>query len=171
MHQLYQLGRTLVDAAQRAQGATDAGMSQSEFLVLRDLFVHGESSVSEIVARTDLAQSRVSTCIRKLADRGYVVTASDPADGRRTLAQVTARVRARGMKRRTQDAEDALAPLLVGAPVKERKAIAHALERFYEIAVSADDETLKQSHVTTQDGRRTRALQVAGPPLRKRKTA
>ena len=112
MHQLYKLGRTLIDAAQRAQGATETGMSASEFVVLRDLFLNGQSSVSEIVSRTDIAQSRVSICIKQLAERGWVLTSTDPADGRKTLATVTERVKDEGARRRAMNAQDALAPLL-----------------------------------------------------------
>jgi DNA-binding MarR family transcriptional regulator len=147
MHQLYKLGRTLIDAAQRAQGATETGMSASEFVVLRDLFLNGQSSISEIVARTDLAQSRVSICIKQLAERGWVSTATDPADGRKTLARVTQRVKDEGAQRRAMDAEDALAPLLTNCSAKDRRAITRALERLYELAVDADDETLKPGHI------------------------
>ena len=146
-HQLYQLGRTLIDAAQRAQGATDHGMTPSEFLVLRDLFLNGQSSVSEIVSRTDLAQSRVSFCVKRLEGRGWVQTSSDPADGRKTLAQVTDRVETEGMRRRTLDAQDALAPLLSGCSARERNAITRALERLYELAVDTSDEALKPEHL------------------------
>lgn len=99
MHQLYKLGRTLIDAAQRAQGATETGMSASEFVVLRDLFLNGQSSISEIVARTDIAQSRVSVCIKQLVERGWVLTATDPADGRKRLARVTEFVKDEGVRR------------------------------------------------------------------------
>ncbi len=146
-HQLYQLGRTLIDAARRAQGATDHGMTPSEFLVLRDLFLNGESSVSEIVSRTDLAQSRVSFCVKRLEGRGWVRTSSDPADGRKTLAEVTDRVKTEGMRRRTLDAQDALAPLLSGCSARERKAITQALERLYELVVDTSNEALKPEHL------------------------
>ncbi len=161
MHQLYQLGRTLIDAAQRARGATESGMSQSEFLVLRDLFINGQSSISEIVARTDLAQSRVSTCVQNLVERDWVMTATDPADGRKTLAQVTDRVKAEGMRRRTQDAQDALAPLLADCSPKDRRAITHALERLYELAVNAGDHDLRHEHLAQPLGRRSRSSHAA----------
>lgn len=83
----------LIDAAQRAQGATETGMSASELLVLRDLFFNGASSISEIVARTDLEQSRLSICIQNHVKRGWVATTTDEADGRETIAQVTDRVK------------------------------------------------------------------------------
>jgi DNA-binding MarR family transcriptional regulator len=146
-YQLYQLGRTLIDAARRAQGATDHGMTASEFLVLRDLFLNGQSSVGEIVSRTDLAQSRVSFCVNSLVKRNWVQTSSDPADGRKTLAQVTDRVKAEGMRRRAIGAEDALAPLLSSCSAKERKTVTQALARLYELSVDAADETLKPKHL------------------------
>ena len=141
-------GRTLIDAAQRAQGATETGMSASEFVVLRDLFVNGQSSISEIIARTDIAQSRVSVCIKQLVARGWVLTTTDPADGRKTLASVTERVEDEGA-RRAMNAQDALAPLLAQCPIKERRAITDALERLYELAVDAGDETLTPRHMGT----------------------
>jgi DNA-binding MarR family transcriptional regulator len=152
MHQLYKLGRTLIDAAQRAQGATETGMSPSEFLVLRDLFLNGESSIREVVSRTELAQSRVSMCVQSLVSRGWVATDADPADGRKTLARVTQRVEIEGMRRRTQDADDALHPLLAGCTPEERDTISRALERLYELAAGAGDETLKLRHLATPPG-------------------
>jgi DNA-binding MarR family transcriptional regulator len=161
-YQLYQLGRTLIDAAQRAQGATETGMSAGEFLVLRDLFINGPSSISEVVARTDLAQSRVSICIKSHVNRGWVTTSTDQADGRKTIAQVTERVKTEGMKRRNRNARDALAPLLAGASPEERASIATALQRLYELAVAARDETLKPEHLETSTQPRTRGV---GPAL------
>jgi DNA-binding MarR family transcriptional regulator len=139
-------------------------MSASEFVVLRDLFLNGQSSISEIVARTDIAQSRVSICIKQLVARGWVLTTTDPADGRKTLASVTERVKDEGPRRRAMNAEDALAPLLTKCSAKERRAITDALERLYELAVDAGDETLTPRHIgppaktgkaAAQDGSRT----------------
>jgi DNA-binding MarR family transcriptional regulator len=160
MHQLYQLGRTLIDAAQRAQGASEHGMTPSEFLVLRDLFLNGQSSVSEIVTRTDIAQSRVSICIQHLAKRGWVVTSADPSDGRKTLARVTERVKEEGARRRVMDAQDALAPLLTRCSAKDREAITQALERLYELAVDTGDETLNPRYMGTTSAN-TRRLGTA----------
>jgi DNA-binding MarR family transcriptional regulator len=156
-HQLYQLGRTLIDAAQRAQGASETGMSASEFLVLRDLFLNGPSSVSEIVDRTDLAQSRVSICIKNHVARRWVATRTDASDGRKTIAEVTDRVRTEGMRRRTRSAQDALAPLLAGCSEQERRAITRALGRLYEVAVDPGDETLKPGHVERHPKRGARS--------------
>lgn len=138
-YQLYQVGRTLIDASRRAQGAEQRGMSPSESLVLRDLLTHGQSSISEIVARTDLAQSRVSVCIQSLVKRGWVLITADPTDGRKTLARVSERVQKEGKKRRAMEAKDALAPLLANCSPKERKAITRAIGRLYTLAVEGDD--------------------------------
>jgi MarR family 2-MHQ and catechol resistance regulon transcriptional repressor len=142
-HQLYQVGRTLIDASRRAQGADQHGMSPSEFLVLRDLLTHRQSSISEIVVRTDIAQSRVSVCIQSLVRRGLALTTADPADGRKTLASAAEHVQKEGKKRRANDVKDALAPLLAPCSPKERKAITRALDRLYELAVETNDEALE----------------------------
>ena len=135
MHQLYQLGRTLIDAAQRAQGVHEHGMSQSEFLVLRDLFMNGRSSITETVNRTGLAQSKVSSSVAKLRDRGWVATATDPVDGRKTLAAVTEAVKLQGDRRRAQSATRALDTVLADAEPAERAQLAAALERLHELLV------------------------------------
>ncbi len=125
-------------------------MSASEFVVLCDLFLNGQSSISEIVARNDIAQSRVSFCIKQLVERGWVLTTTDPADGRKTLARVTERVEIEGMRRRTQDAQDALAPLLAGCSPTEREAITGALQKIYQLVVDAGNETLQLRHLETR---------------------
>lgn len=145
-HELYQVGRTLIDASRRAQDADQRGTSLSESLVLGDLQTHGQSSISEIVARTGIAQSRVSVCIQSLVRRGWVLTTPDPADGRKTLARVRDRARKEGKKRRATDANDALAPLLTRCSPKERKAITRSLDRLYALAANTNDERLKEQH-------------------------
>ena len=70
-------------------------------------------------------------------ERGWVATTTDEADGRKTIAQVTDRVKTEGMKRRNRNAQDALAPLLARASPEERASVSVALERFYELAVDA----------------------------------
>jgi DNA-binding MarR family transcriptional regulator len=146
-HELYQVGRALIDASRRAQGADQRGVSLSESLVLGDLLTHQQSSISEIVARTGIAQSRVSVCIQSLVRSGWVLTTADPADGRKTLARVTDRVQKDGKKRRAHGAKDALAPLLTRCSPKERKAITRALDRLYALTVDTHDERLKEQRL------------------------
>ena len=135
MSDLYQLGRRLTDLANQGMGAPELDISPSEFLVLRDLVMNGRSSITDTVARTGLAQSRVSTCVKTLAERGWVNTLSDPADGRRTLAEVTAEVAAESDRRRGRDATDALDIVLADCPPVERARLAQALQRLYQLLV------------------------------------
>lgn len=126
---LYWLGRALTEVAFRATRAAEQGLSASEFAVLQDVFDDGPASISEIVARTGIAQSRVSTAVQHLACRGYVTTRSDPSDRRKTIAEVTERVRTEGARIRKLDVSQALAPMLDGCDPDERDWAVAALER------------------------------------------
>ena len=59
-------------------------------LALRDVLAHPGSSVTDITGRTGLAQSIVSKAIARFQGQGIVEVEADPADGRRTLARVSA---------------------------------------------------------------------------------
>ena len=59
-------------------------------LVLRDVFAHPGSSITDITARTGLPQSYVSESVARLRSQGILETSADPADGRRTLVRVSA---------------------------------------------------------------------------------
>src|SRR5580693_7809367 len=54
-------------------------------LVLRDVFAHPGSSITDITARTGLPQSYVSESVARLRSQGILETSADPADRRRTL--------------------------------------------------------------------------------------
>jgi MarR family 2-MHQ and catechol resistance regulon transcriptional repressor len=136
MSELYQLGRRLSDLAYQGMGGSELHLTPSEFLVLRDLFMNGESSISDTVARTGLAQSKVSTSVAKFRDRGWVTTRPDPLDGRKTLAAVTAAVKLEGDRRRARSARDALDLVLAGAEPGERPQLAGALERLHQLLVT-----------------------------------
>jgi DNA-binding MarR family transcriptional regulator len=86
--QLTKIGEEALRGAQapsRSARPTPAGPS----LVLRDVFAHPGSSISDITARTGLPQSYVSESVAGLRDQGILETSADPADGRRTLARVS----------------------------------------------------------------------------------
>jgi len=136
MSDLYQLGRRLTDIANQGMGTPELDISPSEFLVLRDLVLNGRSSITDTVGRTGLAQSRVSTSVKALAGRGWVVTRSDPGDGRRTLAEVSPEVAAEARIRRGRDATDALDLVLTGCPPDERARLADALVRLHALLVA-----------------------------------
>jgi len=140
MSQLYQLGRRLSAIALREMGVDELGLTPSEFLVLQDLFMNGQSSISDTVHRTGLAQSRVSTSVARFVDRGWVTTAPDPNDGRKTLAQVTDAVRKQGNRRRAGGGDDALAAALPSTvTARERAGLLRALNRLHELLVINDD--------------------------------
>jgi MarR family 2-MHQ and catechol resistance regulon transcriptional repressor len=135
MSDLYQLGRRLTELAYQGMGGSELDLTASEFLVLRDLFMNGRSSITDTVGRTGLAQSKVSTSVAKLRDRGWVQTSPDPRDGRKTLAAVTDEVKLQGDRRRARNAADALDMVLAGADPRERRQLAAALERLTELLV------------------------------------
>lgn len=85
------LGRQLMKIGEEAmRGGQAPPLPPGHALVLRDVFAHPASSVTDISGRTGLAQSIVSKAIARFQDQGIVETETDPADGRRTLARVSA---------------------------------------------------------------------------------
>ncbi|CAL9498246.1 MarR family winged helix-turn-helix transcriptional regulator [Streptomyces albus] len=136
MSDLYQLGRRLAEIALDGMGADAPDLAPGEFLVLQDLFLHGRSSVGDIAKRTGLAQSRVSTSVRSLVGRNWVITAADPADKRKTLVDVTEPIRAAGQQRRAGRADKTLTDALTEADDSERAALITALERLHQLLVA-----------------------------------
>lgn len=138
MSDLYQLGRRLAELALTDMGADELGLSTGEFLVLQDLFLNGRSAVGEIARRTGLAQSRVSTGVRGFIERGWASSDSDPADGRRTLVDLTPEVRAAGQARRAERADRTLNKALTEAGVDELEvdSLTDALARLHRLLVA-----------------------------------
>jgi DNA-binding MarR family transcriptional regulator len=81
-------------------------------LVLRDVFSHPDSSITDITARTGLPQSYVSESVARLRDQGILETGTDPADGRRTLVRVTAQHPRTVAAKGSASVDDALAQAL-----------------------------------------------------------
>lgn len=136
MSDLYQLGRRLAELALDGMGAEGLDLAPGQFLVLQDLFLHGRSPVGDIAKRTGLAQSRVSTGVRGLVDRGWLTTASDPADGRRTLVDLTETIRAASTERRAGQANRPLTEALSGVRKQERDELIAALDRLHHLLVT-----------------------------------
>ncbi|MFJ5224353.1 MarR family winged helix-turn-helix transcriptional regulator [Streptomyces sp. NPDC088400] len=136
MSDLYQLGRRLAEIALEDMGAGAPDIAPGEFLVLQDLFLNGRSAVGDIAKRTGLAQSRVSTGVRALAGRNWVATAADPADGRKTLVDLTEAIRAASEQRRAGRADKALTDALAGVDDEERGALIAALARLHQLLVA-----------------------------------
>jgi DNA-binding MarR family transcriptional regulator len=88
---LIMLGRQLTKIGEEVmRGAKTQAMPTGPSLVLRDVFAHPDSSITDVTARTGLPQSYVSESVARLRDQGIVETSADPADGRRTLVRITA---------------------------------------------------------------------------------
>jgi DNA-binding MarR family transcriptional regulator len=88
---LIMLGRQLTKIGEEVmRGSAASAMPTGPSLVLRDVFAHPDSSITDVTARTGLPQSYVSESVARLRDQGIVETSADPADGRRTLVRITA---------------------------------------------------------------------------------
>lgn len=92
--ELHKLARALRDLALDVTSDTaDDRPNAAETLVATDIFEHSPTTVSEIVARTGVAQSQVSTIVAALHDAGVTTREPDPRDRRRTLLVVPAKAR------------------------------------------------------------------------------
>ncbi|WP_019925349.1 MarR family winged helix-turn-helix transcriptional regulator [Nocardia sp. BMG111209] len=89
---LHRLGKRLIelsrqhvslDPDERAIGGSTEG------LLLEDVLLHPESTISHIVERTGFSQGHVSARVARLVDQGLLNTFPDPADRRRTLVDAT----------------------------------------------------------------------------------
>lgn len=87
---LIQLGRQLTKIGEESlRGSRMPALPTGPNLVLRDVFAHPDSSISEIAARTALPQSYVSDSVASLQQHGFVTAQTDAQDRRRTLVSVT----------------------------------------------------------------------------------
>jgi DNA-binding MarR family transcriptional regulator len=111
--ELIMLGRRLSRIGEEAmRGGQAPALPAGHALVLRDVLAHPGSSVSDITARTGLAQSIVSKAVARFGEQGIIQIGADPADGRRTLARVTARHLDDVRRKGTLPADAALAAAL-----------------------------------------------------------
>jgi DNA-binding MarR family transcriptional regulator len=102
--ELIMLGRQLTRIGERAlRGGQDRqnelgaparstahDLPPGSLLVMRDVFAHPGSSITDITTRTGLPQSYVSDSVTRLRERGMAEVTSDRADGRRTLVSISA---------------------------------------------------------------------------------
>lgn len=87
---LHRLARVLRSVALEATAeAGDSPIAPHELVIVEDVYGHPGTSISDIVARTGIAQSMVSQSIAGLRRLGAVTTDKDPHDGRRTRVTVS----------------------------------------------------------------------------------
>lgn len=111
--ELIVLGRKLAKIGEEAmRGGQLPASPAGHALVLRDVLAHPGSSVTDITARTGLAQSIVSKAIARFQGQGVIQTEADAADGRRTLARVSDGHLGEVRRRGAAPAEAALAAAL-----------------------------------------------------------
>jgi DNA-binding MarR family transcriptional regulator len=128
---LFQVGRALMAAAERAMvpDGVEFDLGGAEMLIIALLLQEPESlSISVLARRTRFAQSRVSSAVARLRERGIVRTESDPVDRRSTRVRLPPEVR-RGIRGAIdQPADAALEELLGGLPPRKRAAVVRGLE-------------------------------------------
>ncbi|MET9890493.1 helix-turn-helix domain-containing protein [Streptomyces sp. NPDC006465] len=87
--ELFLLGRTLMKIGEEAIPTEGVGprstSTRSMLIVMLDIYAHTDTTVGEVALRTGLPQSAVSACVARLREAGSILTATDPADRRRSL--------------------------------------------------------------------------------------
>ncbi|PWU44195.1 MarR family transcriptional regulator [Micromonospora globispora] len=126
---MYLLGRRLAKIGEAAlEGPGAERLPPALALVLGDVLMHPDSSISEITARTGYPQGYVSKSVNRLREWGVVETATDPADGRRTLVRATRTVPTRIEERAKAPVDAVLAGALDTADSQVVAEVRAALE-------------------------------------------
>lgn len=132
--QLFLLGRTLMKIGEESLPELPPGAdthrvgTRAALVVLSDLLGHPDTSVSAIAVRTGLPQSQVSGAVARLKDAGSIVTAPDPADGRRQLIRRAPHTSERVSEVRASRIDDALATALGTDDPERLREVAEALD-------------------------------------------
>ncbi|MFF1925946.1 MarR family transcriptional regulator [Streptomyces sp. NPDC058221] len=132
--QLFLLGRTLMKIGEEALPEPPASAggqrvgTRAALVVLSDVLGHPDTSVSGIVTRTGLPQSQVSGAVAGLKEAGSVVTAPDPADGRRQLIRRAAGISKRVAEVRAAPIDGALSAALGTDDPQQLLAVTEALD-------------------------------------------
>jgi MarR family transcriptional regulator, 2-MHQ and catechol-resistance regulon repressor len=127
------LGQRLVDTGRLEMQAHAPGVPTAEIVVMRNLMESSPNTITALANRTGYAQSRVSTAVSGLVNRGWVQTGSDPADGRRTLVSVPDHIRQAAHNIQTSSDAHTLEHLLARRSPDRRQAIVSALEELLDL--------------------------------------
>jgi DNA-binding MarR family transcriptional regulator len=126
------LGERLAETGRREMRARHPGVPTIEFIIMRHLIANPPGTITALASQTGYAQSRVSTAVASLVERGWAQTESDAADGRRTLVSAPDHIRLAadtGLQAETAG----LDRLLDGYPPARRQAILRALDELLEV--------------------------------------
>jgi MarR family transcriptional regulator, 2-MHQ and catechol-resistance regulon repressor len=127
------LGQRLADAGRSEIREHAPDVPTAELVLMGDLLRNPPSTITSIAERTGYAQSRVSTAVMGMVERGWVQTRSDPADGRRTLVFVPDDVRERVEQYQGLSEARTLDRLLADLPPRRRNVIIGALEELLDV--------------------------------------
>lgn len=122
------LGQRLADAGRSEIRAYAPEIPTAELIVMGDLLSNPPSTITSLAERTGYAQSRVSTAVSGMVERGWAQTRSDPADGRRTLVFVPEDVRREAQEFQSLSEARTLDHLLADLPPRRQQAIIRGLE-------------------------------------------
>lgn len=132
--ELFLLGRTLMKIGEEslppppAGTAGRGGSDRTVLVVASDIADHPDTTVSEIVARTALPQSQVSSAVARLKEAGSIETVTDPGDRRRALVRQAAQASERVAQVRAAGIDEALVAALGPDEAHRLPEVSQALE-------------------------------------------
>lgn len=129
--ELFRVARLLREVAlQTARDPGETAPSKGIVLVTDDIARHDDTTVTQIAARTGMAQSLVSKVVTQLRDGGVVEAVVDQADRRRTRLRLTDVARTQVLPERAhRTVTDALREQLPGLNDEALAHIEAALEQ------------------------------------------
>jgi MarR family 2-MHQ and catechol resistance regulon transcriptional repressor len=133
LKELIWLGQRLVDTGRLDAQARARGVPTAQYTVMRSLLEQSPATITELAGRTGYAQSRVSTAVTGLVERGWAETSSDPTDGRRRLVSVPVRIRQSVEKIEAGTETRTLEHLLADRSPERRQTIIDALEELLDV--------------------------------------
>jgi MarR family 2-MHQ and catechol resistance regulon transcriptional repressor len=126
------LGQRLAEMGRDDLRSRAAEVPAAEMVVMGDLLENPPSTITALAQRTGYAQSRVSTAVAGLVNRGWAQTGSDASDGRRTLVSVPDRIRRESERVQNVTETQSLDHLLAGRTPARRRAIIGALQELLD---------------------------------------